>query len=383
MIYLDNAATTFPKPDAVAERTAYYIRSVGANVNRGVYGSAAEAELVILSLRERLCRLFDFDDPTHVVLTPGATAAMNMILKGFLRAGDHCLVSSMEHNAVMRPLTQLTRHGISFTRIACNADGILDPQQIRASVRGNTKLMVMAHASNVSGTLQNAAAVGSVCEELGIPLVLDAAQTAGHYPISFRALRLSALVVPGHKGLLGPGGIGAMLLRRDFAERLEPLLSGGTGSASDSEELPEFMPDRFEAGTPNIAGCYGLEAALAYLEERGIEAMHREETALTASFLGLLKEVNGIRLVGPSDPNRRVGVFSLDFLGQDNAEISFRLEQEYGILTRCGMHCAPSAHRTLGTFPQGTVRFSLGAFSEARDVEAAAAAIKALSTAQK
>lgn len=378
MIYLDNAATTFPKPEAVAESMAYYIREVGANVNRGVYGTAEEAELVILTLRERLCRLFGFNDPTHVVLTSGATAAMNMLLKGFLCAGDHCLVSSMEHNAVMRPLTQLTRHGVSYTRILCDSEGFLDPEAIRLSVQPNTKLLVMAHASNVSGTLQNAEAVGVVCRELGIRFVLDAAQTAGHFPIDFQAFGLSALVVPGHKGLLGPSGTGAMLLTPDFAAQLEPLLSGGTGSASDSEELPSFMPDRFEAGTPNIAGYYGLETALAYVEARGVEALSREEAALTAYFLEQLDGLGGIRSVGATDLSRRVGVVSLDFPDRDNAEIAYRLEREHGILTRCGMHCAPSAHKTLGTFPQGTVRFSLGAFSKKSDIDAAVSALRAL-----
>lgn len=379
-IYLDNAATSFPKPAGVSARMKEYMDSVGATINRSVYGAAQDAGLVTLRLRERLARLFSFPEkPTHVILTPGATAGLNFILKGFLRPGDHCLVSSMEHNAVMRPLLQLS--GVEFDRIPCDSEGRLDPAAMLPLIRPNTRLCIMAHGSNVCGTVQGAAAVGAICAEHGIAFALDAAQTAGHIPIDFQALHLSALCVPGHKGLLGPSGIGALLLRDDFAHALTPLLAGGTGSASDSEYLPDYLPDRFESGTPNLPGIYGFEEALRFIEETGIDALRAHELELTARFLEGLRTIPNLRLCGTEDLSRRVGVISVDFTQADNAEAAFRLESEFGILTRCGLHCAPSAHKTLGTFPQGTVRFSLGFSSTAADVDAALAALRAISEA--
>lgn len=379
-IYLDNAATSFPKPAGVSARMKEYMDSVGATINRSVYGAAQDAGLVTLRLRERLARLFSFPEkPTHVILTPGATAGLNFILKGFLRSGDHCLVSSMEHNAVMRPLLQL--QGVEFDRIPCDSEGRLDPAAMLPLIRPNTRLCVMAHGSNVCGTVQDAATVGTICAEHGIAFALDAAQTAGHIPIDFQALHLSALCVPGHKGLLGPSGIGALLLRDDFAHALTPLLAGGTGSASDSEYLPDYLPDHFESGTPNLPGIYGFEEALRFIEETGIDALRAHELELTARFLEGLRTIPNLRLCGTEDLSRRVGVISVDFTQADNAEAAFRLESEFGILTRCGLHCAPSAHKTLGTFPQGTVRFSLGFSSTAADVNAALAALRAISEA--
>lgn len=377
-IYLDQAATSFPKPPCVAARMAEYLTHVGANVNRGVYGAAQQAELVELRLRQRLCALLDFADPTHVVLTPGNTWGLNLVLGGALHPGDHCIVSGMEHNAVMRPLQRLAKQGVTFDRIPCDGEGFLDLSALEALFRPHTKLVVLAHASNVSGTVQDAAAVGRLCAAHGVPLCLDAAQTAGHLPLSFRELGLSALSVPAHKGLMGPQGLGALLLAPDFSKALDPYVTGGTGSASDSEEQPDYMPDKFEPGTPNLPGIYGWEAALAFLQEIGVEAVRAHDEALSRRFLAGLADLPGVRLVGPADPARRVGVFSLDFVGQDNAEIAYRLEADYGIQTRCGLHCAPAAHKTLGTFPRGTVRFSTGWFTTESDIDAALAAVKAL-----
>ena len=378
-VYLDNAATSFPKPPMVGARMREYVDEVGAPVNRGSYQAAQQAELVTLRLRQRLCALFRFADPAHVILTPGNTWGLNMLLSGALRPGDHVLVSAMEHNAVMRPLTQLAKHGVAFDRIPCDAEGRLQADRIETMLRPNTRLVLLAHASNVSGTVQDAAAVGEICAARGIPFALDAAQTAGHIPLDFTALQLSALSIPAHKGLMGPQGIGALLLQSDFAKTLEPLVSGGTGSVSDSEDIPLYLPDRFEPGTPNLPGIYGWEAALEYLEGITVEAVAAHDRALTARLLGGLREIPGVVLVGSDTTAGRVGVFSLDFPGKDNAEIAARLEEGFGILTRCGLHCAPSAHRTLGTFPRGTVRLSLGWFNTEADIDRALRAIKAVS----
>lgn len=378
-VYLDNAATSFPKPPVVGARMREYVDQIGASVNRGSYETAQQAELVTLRLRQRLCELFSFSSVPHVILTPGNTWGLNLLLFGALRPGDHCLVSAMEHNAVMRPLGQLVRRGVTFDRVPCDREGRLQVGQIQSLLRENTCLVLLAHASNVSGTVQDAQAVGEICRARGIPFALDAAQTAGHVPIDFASLGLSALSVPGHKELLGPQGIGALLLRPDFAETLEPLVSGGTGSVSDSEEVPAYFPDRLEPGTPNLPGIFGWEAALDYLQQVTVAAVQAHDRALSQRFLDGLRTISGVELVGPDTVEGRVGVFSLDFPGKDNAEVTAALEERFAILTRCGLHCAPSAHRTLGTFPRGTVRLSFSWFTTESEVDRALEAIAAVS----
>ena len=375
MIYFDNAATSFPKAPGVSDAMKFYLDSVGASINRGVYASAQEAGLKTLILREQLCGFFHHSDPNHAILTAGNTASLNFVIKGFLQSGDHVLVSSLEHNAVMRPLKQL---GIDFDRVPCDAEGFLDLNAAEALLRPNTKLFVLNHASNVSGTVQDAKAVGMLCKLHNLPLVLDAAQSAGHIPVDFEKFSLSALTVPAHKGLLGPQGIGALLLAPEFAQKLSPLLAGGTGSMSDSEELPRYLPDRFEPGTPNLPGIYGWSASMDYVNQIGLAALREHEITLTKRFLDGLDGISDLRLVGTRELSRRVGVIAVDFLRMDNAEAADRLEREYEILTRCGMHCAPSAHKALGTFPQGVVRFSVGYRTTEAEVDCALRAIKEL-----
>ena len=311
-----------------------------------------------------------------MVLTPGNTYGLNFLIKGYLQPGDHVIVSSMEHNAVMRPLLQLP--GVSIDRVPADRDGCIDPADIPALIRSNTKLILMAHGSNVSGSIQDAEAIGQIAAQHGIPFALDGAQTAGHLPLDFQRFQLSALSVPGHKGILGPSGIGALLVTDDMAQKLSPLIAGGTGSVSDSEYLPDYLPDRFESGTMNLPGIYGWEAAMSFVSERGVDALRAHEMGLTKRFIDGLQDIPRVRLCGPSTLDDRVGVLSLDFLDRDNAAVSYALEQRYGILIRCGLHCAPSAHKSLGTFPRGTVRFSLGYANTEADVDTALAAIRAL-----
>lgn len=377
-IYLDNAATSFPKAPGVGAAMADYIERVGVNINRGVYQPAMEAGLVVMETRERLRRLFHFaGSENNVIFTPGATSGLNTLLRGYLVPGDHVIVGSMEHNAVMRPLTDLADQGVAFSRIPADRDGRMDPADMLPLLRPNTRLALVSHASNVCGALAPLTELAALCRERGLPLAVDAAQTAGHYPIDFQALGLSALCVPGHKGLLGPQGIGALLLAADFAPKVRPLISGGTGSASDSERQPAYMPDRFEAGTQNLPGIYGLHAALGFIEETGVEQLAAHESALTMRLLRGLQNLP-LRVAGPLDSSLRVGVVSVDFIGQDNAAAAFCLEQEYGVLSRCGLHCAPNAHKALHTFPQGTVRFSLGWATTEQDVDAVLLAIAAV-----
>lgn len=375
MIYFDNAATSWPKAPGVGERMKFYLDEVGATINRGVYAAAQEAGLQTLTLREQLCALFHHPAPTHVLLTAGATAALNLAIKGALCADSHVLVSGMEHNAVMRPLVQL---GIPFTRVPCDRAGRLDLSAAEALFRPDTRMFLLCHASNVCGTIQDAAAVGTLCRRHGVPLVLDASQSAGHFPVDFTAFGLSAMAIPAHKGLLGPQGIGALLVTKEFATQLTPLIAGGTGSMSDSELLPPFMPDRFESGTPNLPGIYGWSAALDYVNQVGLDSLRSHELALTERFLQGLRGIDGILVPGPERPDERVGVIAVDFCGQDNAVAADLLERRFGILTRCGLHCAPAAHQTLGTFPRGVVRFSIGYQTSEAEVDAALSAIRAI-----
>lgn len=375
MIYLDNAATAFPKAPGVSDQMKYYLDRVGASINRGVYAPAQEVGMKTLTLREQLAAFFHHPDPNHVILTSGCTAALNLAIKGLLREGDHVLVSSLEHNAVMRPLVQL---GVAFDRVPCDSEGFLRADLIEPLLRANTKLFILNHASNVCGTVQNAEAVGILCKLHDIPLLLDGAQSAGHVPVDFEAFGLSALAVPAHKGLLGPQGVGALLVTPDFAAKLTPLLAGGTGSVSDSEEIPPYMPDRFEPGTPNLPGIFGWSAAMDYVNHTGLTELRRHEISLTERFLRGLANIENIRVVGTPDLSRRVGVIGVDFANVDNAEAADLLERGFGILTRCGMHCAPAAHKALGTFPQGVVRFSVGAFTKVNEIDEALNAVRVL-----
>ena len=372
MIYLDNATTSWPKAPGVSDRMKYYLDTVGASINRGVYATAQEAGLITLTLREQLSSFFRHDDPRRVLLTGGATAALNLAIKGRLRPGEHVLVSSMEHNAIMRPLVQ---RGIAFDRIPCDGEGRLRPEAMVPLLRDNTRMVILCHASNVCGAVQDAAAVGKICKLHRIPLLLDAAQSAGHVPVDFEGFGLSALAVPAHKGLLGPQGIGALLVSADFAARLDPLITGGTGSMSDSEELPPYLPDRFESGTPNLPGIFGWSASMDYVNQIGLPALMSHEAALTTRLLTGLKKVPELRILGPAPGPGRVGVVAVDCTDADNAEVADRLAQKFGILTRCGLHCAPAAHKTLGTFPRGVIRFSLGYATTEAEVDTAIAAM--------
>lgn len=378
-IYLDHAATSFPKAPRVSGRMRYYLDEVGANMGRGSYAPAAETLDVALSARESLCRLFGFDEPSHVVFTPGQTYSLNLVLKGLLKPGDHVLVSSLEHNAVMRPLTQLSAAGAAFSRVPLREDGSFDLEAFAGMFRENTRLVALTHASNVSGALLPLESVAGICKARGVPLLIDAAQTAGHTPLSLTGYGACALAVPGHKGLLGPSGIGALLLSPSLASRIEPLVTGGTGSASDSEMQPAFMPDRFESGTLNLPGLFGLAAALEFIEERGVQTFYEEERALTDRFLNGIQDMPGLRVLPAG--GERVGVVSCCFLERDNAEAAYMLETQFGIMTRCGLHCAPAAHRALGSFPQGSVRFSFGYGNAASDIDAALEALESITKA--
>ena len=377
-IYLDNGSTTFPKPKAVAEAMYRYLTESGSNVGRGDYSRAYAVEEQVYEARELLCGLFHGEDCRNVIFTKNVTESLNVILKGLLRPGDHVLVSSMEHNAVMRPLTQLSKRGVSFTRIPCREDGSLCLEEMGGLVRENTRAVVLTHASNVCGTVMPIEAAGDFCRRHHLLFIVDGAQSAGVLPIDMETMHIDALAFTGHKGLLGPQGTGGFVLGERMLPDLEPLLSGGTGSLSHTEEVPEFLPDRFEPGTLNLPGILGLRAALLWLKETGLERILCHELDLTGQFLqGLmpLEAAGQVRILGRPGREGRTGVVSIQPLTQDPAQAAFRLDRDFGIQTRVGLHCAPAAHRTLGTFPTGTIRFSFGWWNTEEDV---AAALRAL-----
>lgn len=377
-IYIDNASTTFPKPDVVPQAVYRYMTSQGCNINRGCYDGAYDVEEIVLETREKLARLFHAGDCRNVVFTKNVTESLNVILKGFLKPGDHVIVSAMEHNAMMRPIRQLEKMGVSFDRIPCTEAGELRLEQIGALLRPNTKAIAMTHASNVCGTVMPIARVGDFCREHGLKFIVDCAQTAGVLPIDMEAMHIDALAFTGHKGLLGPQGIGGFALKEEMVPRIDPLLSGGTGSVSHTEEIPDFMPDRFEPGTMNLPGIVGLHAGLSWLEQTGIDRIRAHELALTERFLEGLKKLEAeglLKLIGKRDCLDRTGVVSIQTLTKELSQAAFELDANYGIMTRVGLHCAPSAHMTLGTYPTGTIRFSFGWWNTAEDGDKALRAL--------
>lgn len=379
-IYLDNASTTFPKPKEVAEAVYHYMTQVGSNVSRGGYDSAYRTEELVYETRQNLTDLFNAPDCKNVIFTKNITESLNIILKGFLHLGDHVLVSSMEHNAVMRPLVQLRQKNISFTRVPCSHDGTLDVNDLAKYLQPNTRLVVMTHASNVCGTVLPIEKVGHFCQEHHLKFVVDTAQTAGVWPIDMQKMHIDALAFTGHKGLLGPQGIGGFILHEDMIEKIEPLISGGTGSISHTEEIPHFMPDRFEAGTMNLPGIIGLNASLNWLKQTTCSAVKQHELMLTQYFLNGIASLNNenILIAGRRDISQRTGVVSIQVKNREMAQLAYELDDKFGIMTRVGLHCAPSAHKTLGTYPQGTIRFSFGWWNTREDIEAAVNALEIL-----
>lgn len=372
-VYFDNAATTYPKPERVAEAVYDYIKNNGMNIGRGIYDKAFEAAEAVYETRELLCKFFDWDKPENVVFTSNVTEALNIVIKGFLKPGDHVLVSSLEHNAVMRPLNQLTKIGVFFDRLPCNSDGktIFDKNMIKE----NTKAVIINHASNVFGTVSDIEETGKICSENGLKFIVDSAQSAGTIPISMKKCHIDALCFTGHKGLYGPQGIGGFIITDDMAEKTEPLISGGTGSQSDMETVPDFMPDRFEAGTLNIPGIYGLREGLKFINETGIKTIADKELLLTKLFIESIEQIPNYKIIGSKTVKNRTATVSVT-ANTDMANAAFILEKQFGIMTRVGMHCAPNAHKVMGTFPSGTIRFSFGFFNTEEEIMYAVEALK-------
>lgn len=379
LLYLDNSATSWPKPKEVLESIRKAIEQYGANPGRSGHKLAIEAARIIYETREALAELFGLEDPERVILTKNVTEALNLVLYGFLKPGDHVITSSMEHNSVMRPLRDLEKKGVEVTQIRASEKGEIDPQDVLKSIRKNTKLIVLVHLSNVTGTIMPVEEVLKIGKDHGIPLLLDAAQSAGTIPLNLKELPVDLLAFTGHKGLFGPQGTGGLIINTEgLEEKIEPLMRGGTGSKSEEEEQPEFLPDKYESGTPNTPGIAGLGEGVRFILKEGIERIREKKEKLTLKLIEGLKEIKGVKLYGPLDPKKQIGIVSFNLEGKSPSEVSHLLDEKYNILSRPGLHCAPSAHKSIGTFPFGTVRFSVGYFNTEEEIEYAIRAVRDL-----
>jgi cysteine desulfurase/selenocysteine lyase len=385
MIYFDNAATSWPKPPGVAGAMVHFIEAVGANPGRAAHRQAVESGRIVYEAREAVCELFHAPDPLRLVWCKNVTEALNLALRGLLRPGDHVVTGSMEHNSMMRPLRALEGRpergsgGVEVTIVTCSPQGVLDPADVEVAIRPNTKLVALNHASNVVGTLLPVAEVGAICRERGVFLLVDAAQTGGAYPVDVQADQIDLLGFTGHKSLGGPMGTGGLIVGELVDEtRLDPLVRGGTGSRSEHEVQPDFLPDMCESGTLNVVGLAGLEVGVRWVLERGVEAIRAHEVALARTLIEGLQAIPGVIVYGTSDAELQTATVSFNVAGMAPSEVGLRLDEQYGILCRVGLHCAPAAHKTIGTFPVGTVRFGLGAFNTVEEVGDAMDAVRQL-----
>ena len=376
MIYLDNAATTWPKPECVPDAMLRCMREVGANPGRSGHRLAVEAERIRFDAREALAQLFNARDPLRVIFTLNATAAINLVIRGILAPGDHVVTTSMEHNSVMRPLRALEGQGVALSVVPCAPDGSLVPETLEAHLRPETRLIVVNHASNVCGTVLPVREIGMLARRRGIVLLVDAAQTAGCWPIDIEADNIDLLAFSGHKELLGPTGTGGLVIRDGFdLDSLPCLIWGGTGSRSEQETQPDFLPDKYESGTPNLVGLAGLDAGVRYILEWGPEQARSHARQAAEQLITGLSAIPGVRVLGTRDPARQTATVSFTVEGLSSSQIAFALDDQFDIMCRPGLQCAPVAHRTLGTFPEGAVRLAPGPFTTEDQIEQALAAV--------
>lgn len=379
-IYADHAATTFPRPPAVVANMLHYLRDIGCSPGRGAYHRSLDAARMVYEARVLLARFFAVPEPEQIIFTPNVTTSLNLVFKGLLAEGDHVLISSMEHNAVVRPLSRLAREeNVLVEQLECAQDGTLDLLKLRRALRPSTRLVVLTHASNVTGTILPVYEAGEILAGTDTFFCVDAAQTAGTEAVDFAALQCDYLAFTGHKGLLGPPGIGGLCISQRAAAVTRPLVEGGTGSRSEDEHQPDFLPDKFESGTQNMPGIAGLAAGVRMISDTGLAAISKQRTSLMETLLFGLAEISGATIYGTKEVAKSVCAVSVNMAGIDCGDLCFMLDQAYGIQTRAGLHCAPLAHKTIGTFPQGTVRFSLGYQNTADDVAAILAAMREIS----
>lgn len=367
LCYLDNAATSYPKPVEVRKAMLETLENVGANPGRGGHRMSLMAQRILFGARERIAGFFNILHSKNIVFSKNATESINLAMKGVLRPGDHVLVSGMEHNAVMRPLEKLSQGGIIYSIVPCDRQGFLAPKDLEKAILPSTKLIVLTHASNVTGTILPIPEVGKIARKRNILFLVDAAQTAGAVKIDMEEMNIDLLACTGHKGLLGPQGTGFLAIREGV--ELDTLVEGGTGSRSESSEQPDFLPDKFESGTQNTPGVSGLEAGIAFIEKEGLDKIREREKALTRKLLEGLSSMKGVEIFGPLDQEKQTAVVSFRVSGKDPGETAEILDSEYGIITRVGLHCCPLAHKTIGTYPEGTIRVSPGFFTTDAEID--------------
>lgn len=374
VIYFDNAATSWPKPAAVSAAIGDALTHAGGNPGRSAHRMSVAAARVLEEAREGLADLFNAGDPGRIVFTHNATHALNVAIYGSLEPGDHVVTTSIEHNSVMRPLRHLESQGVEVTVVGCDRDGTLDPDRVRRALRAGTRLLVTTHASNVTGTLMPIGELASLARERRVVYLVDAAQTAGAIPIDVQEVGVDLIAFTGHKALLGPTGTGGLYIREGV--ELVPLMRGGTGSESALEVQPAFLPDAYESGTANVTGIAGLAAGVRFLQDVGVEAVQAHERTLVDRFVAAASDIAGVTVYGPRRAEAQCGVVSFTVDGATPSEVGLLLDESFGIMARTGLHCAPAAHRTIGTFPAGTVRFGFGWFNTPSEVDAAVAALR-------
>jgi cysteine desulfurase / selenocysteine lyase len=376
-IYLDNAASSHPKPESVYLAVNEVLRTLGANPGRASHALALKAGQQIARTRQLLAKLFTVQDPNRIVFTSNATEAINLGLKGLLNPGDHVITSSMEHNSVIRPLRALETLGIEISIVSADPQGQITIQAIEKTIRKNTRLIILTHASNITGGLFPIREVAVLAHSHGLLFMVDAAQTAGVLPLSVKEMEIDLLAASGHKGLMGPQGTGFLYIGPDVS--LRPLIEGGTGSQSELETQPDFLPDRMESGTMNTPGLAGLGAGVDFLLQQGLETIRKKEMSLSKMLRDGLKKIKKIQLYGPEQAEERTSTLSFTISKMNPQLVASILDSAYDIAVRPGLHCAALAHRTLGTFPEGTVRVSPGFFNTESEIDSLLQAIATIS----
>jgi cysteine desulfurase / selenocysteine lyase len=375
-IYLDNAATTFPKPDQVYKAVEHALIQIGVAPGRGGYRRGMAATRLVFEAREALAQLFGVADSSRIVFTHSATESLNLAVSGLLRPGDHVVTTSMEHNSLVRPLHRAAQAGVEVTWVEGDRCGFVDSSRIGAAIRPNTRLVTLSHCSNVSGVIQPIGEIGLLARQAGARFLVDAAQSAGSLPIDVGAMMIDLLAAPGHKGLYGVQGTGFLYIAEGI--ELVPLLVGGSGGHSVGPEQPDAMPERYESGTLNTPGIAGLKAGVEFIQATGLAAIRSREIILVGQLLAGLREIPGVAVHGPATAEQRGSVVSFTVAGHDPAAIGYQLDRDYDISVRVGLHCAYMAHQTIGTYPAGTVRVSPGYFTGAGEIEAFLQALRAI-----
>lgn len=380
MIYLDNAATTFPKPQSVNDEVYKCMTTYAANPGRSGHTMAMEAARVIYETRESVAKLLNVEDPLNIIFTFNATDSLNLGIKGYLKRGDHVVTTGIEHNSVIRPIKELEHFGVENTVVSCNELGELNYDELEASIKGNTKLVVVTHASNIVGTLVDLERVSKICQDKGITFMVDASQTLGVYDIDVEALKIDMLAAPGHKCLYGPQGTGILYLREGI--NLKEMKQGGTGSKSEEIVQPDLTPDKYESGTHNTPGLAGLGKGVEFILETTTKKIREHEQELTQYFIDELEKIEHVQIYGPRDAKKRAAVVSINIDDMDSGEVTFLLNRDYNIATRSGIHCSPLGHTSIGTIKKGAVRFSIGYFNTKDDIDAALKAVRELASQQ-